>query len=40
MVLLGITNGRTLGEIAESMDKIKATAAEISTEQNEELVNT
>ena len=40
MVRLGITNGSTLGELAESMDKIKAAAEEISTEQREELVNT
>ena len=39
LISLGMTNGSILGELAESIDKIKA-AAEISTKQSEELANT
>ena len=39
IVRLSLSNGVTLEEVAETMDKIKA-AAEISTGQREELVNT
>ena len=39
MVRLSLTNDSTLKEFGRSIDKIKA-AAEISTEQSEELVNT
>ena len=40
MVRLSLGNGVSLKEVAESMDKIKAAAAEISMGQREGLVNT
>ena len=39
-VRFSINNGSTLEEISSSMSNLKKAAAEISTEQSEELVNT